>query len=170
MKNTILLFYIFSVQALLGQEMIGQKEHAMVVNQNIVSNYMNGKVHYHIYLPDAHKIDSTSYFPVIYWLHGSSGWPPGAINMLANRFHLAIKNETIPPAVVVFLDDGKRESMWVDWKDGSIKMESAIIHELIPHIDKSFRTINHPRGRILEGGSMGGYGAARIGFKYRYFF
>ena len=38
--------------------------------------------------------------------------------------------------------------------------------ELIPQIDKSMRTIATREGRILEGFSMGGYGAARIGFKH----
>ena len=166
MKNLILLVCLFSFQTLIGQELPEKTIPAKVLHESIVSNYLETKVDYHIYLPNTYKLDSTNNFPVVYWLHGSGGWPPGVINMLANRFHLAIKKEKIPPTIVVFLDDGKRESMWVDWKDGSVKMESVIIRELIPHIDQTFRTIAHAKGRILEGGSMGGYGTARFGFKY----
>ncbi|TDQ33127.1 alpha/beta hydrolase [Zeaxanthinibacter enoshimensis] len=166
MKKTVLIIHILIVQSLLGQQMGEQQKTPLVDNQSFVSSLMKTKVDFHTYFPDAYKSDTTSYFPVIYWLHGSGGWPPYALNLIANRFHLAIKDEKIPPVIVVFLDDGKRESMWIDWKDGSVKMESVIINEVIPHIDRSFRTINNGQGRILEGGSMGGYGVARLGFKY----
>jgi poly(3-hydroxybutyrate) depolymerase len=45
-------------------------------------------------------------------------------------------------------------------------LEKIIIQELIPHIDAQFRTIASREGRLLDGYSMGGYGAARLGFKY----
>ena len=40
------------------------------------------------------------------------------------------------------------------------------MQELIPHIDRSYRTIENRRGRALEGFSMGGRASARIAFKY----
>lgn len=149
-----------------AQEVNNTENRALINEQSITSNYLNSEVRYHIYFPNTYEVESSKRFPVIYWLHGSGGWPPGALEMLAKRFDMAIKTKQIPAALVVFLDDGKRESMWVDYKDGSIKMESIIINELIPHIDHTYRTINHSKGRILEGGSMGGYGGARLGLKY----
>jgi endo-1,4-beta-xylanase len=56
--------------------------------------------------------------------------------------------------------------MYVDWKDGSAPMETIIVKELVPHIDATYRTIATREGRLLDGYSMGGYGAARLGFKY----
>jgi poly(3-hydroxybutyrate) depolymerase len=56
--------------------------------------------------------------------------------------------------------------MYVDWKDGSAPIETIIIKELIPHIDATYRTIASRDGRLLDGYSMGGYGSARLGFKY----
>jgi poly(3-hydroxybutyrate) depolymerase len=56
--------------------------------------------------------------------------------------------------------------MYVDWKDGSAPIETIIIKELIPHIDTTYRTIASREGRLLDGYSMGGYGSARLGFKY----
>jgi len=38
--------------------------------------------------------------------------------------------------------------------------------ELVPRVDAAFRTIASREGRLIEGFSMGGYGAARLGFKY----
>ena len=43
-------------------------------------------------------------------------------------------------------------------------METILIKELIPHIDMTFRTVVNRDGRLLEGFSMGGYGAGRLGF------
>ncbi|MEO0469272.1 MAG: alpha/beta hydrolase-fold protein [Bacteroidota bacterium] len=166
MKRIILLLCLCALQTFFGQKIIGQPGQAQVQSDSMASQHTDAPVYYHIYLPDAYHADTSRSFPVIYWLHGSGGWPTGAINMLANRFHRAIKAEKMPPAMVVFLDDGKTGSMWVDWKDGSLKMESIVIRELIPHIDAAYRSIPEARGRILEGGSMGGYGAARFGFSY----
>ena len=45
-------------------------------------------------------------------------------------------------------------------------IETVITTELVPHVDASYRTIATREGRLLDGYSMGGYGAARLGFKY----
>ncbi len=41
-----------------------------------------------------------------------------------------------------------------------------VIKDLIPHIDATYRTIPRREARVLEGLSMGGYGAFHLGFKY----
>jgi pimeloyl-ACP methyl ester carboxylesterase len=51
-------------------------------------------------------------------------------------------------------------------EDGSAPLETIIVDELVLHIDVSFRTIATREGRLLDGYSMGGYGAARLGFTY----
>jgi poly(3-hydroxybutyrate) depolymerase len=56
--------------------------------------------------------------------------------------------------------------MYVDWKDGSTPIESMIVKDLVPHIDATHRTIPTREGRLLDGFSMGGYGAARLGFAH----
>lgn len=40
------------------------------------------------------------------------------------------------------------------------------MNELIPHVDATYRTIGSRRTRIVEGQSMGGFGAGHLGFKY----
>jgi enterochelin esterase-like enzyme len=42
----------------------------------------------------------------------------------------------------------------------------VIVRDLIPHIDNSYRTIADRSARAVEGFSMGGFGAAHLGFKY----
>jgi S-formylglutathione hydrolase FrmB len=46
------------------------------------------------------------------------------------------------------------------------KYESYIIQELIPEIDKKFRTVADREHRAIAGLSMGGYGAIKFGLKY----
>jgi poly(3-hydroxybutyrate) depolymerase len=122
------------------------------------------KVSYHLYKPAAYDQDAQRRFPVVYWLHGSGGGLPG-IPRVAALFDAAIAAGKTPPCLVVFVN-GLAEGMYVDWKDGSAPIETIIIKELIPHIDATYRTIASRDGRLLDGYSMGGYGSARLGFKY----
>ena len=122
------------------------------------------KVSYHIYTPAAYEQDTEKRFPVVYWLHGSGGGLAG-IAKVAAHFDAAIETKKAPPCLIVFVN-GLVEGMYVDWKDGSTPLETVIVKELVPHIDAKYRTIARREGRLLDGYSMGGYGAARLGFKY----
>jgi len=123
-----------------------------------------GKVSYHIYTPKAYAAELQRKFPVVYWLHGSGGGLAGLAKVAAH-FDAAIEAGKAPPCFVVFVN-GLVEGMYVDWKDGSAPMETIVVKELVPHIDATYRTIATREGRLLDGYSMGGYGAARLGFKY----
>lgn len=125
---------------------------------------VGSKVSYHIYTPAVCEREPQRRFPVIYWLHGSGGGIAG-IPKVAAHFDAAIEAGRTPPCYVVFVN-GLPEGMYVDWKDGSAPLESILVKELVPHIDATFRTIATPAGRLIEGFSMGGYGAARLGFKH----
>lgn len=122
------------------------------------------EVSYHVYLPPAYGTESERRFPVLYWLHGSGGGLKG-IAAVSAHFERAIRAGKIPPLLVVF-PNGHSESMWCDSHDGRAPMETVVIRELIPDVDAHFRTIADRTGRIVEGFSMGGYGAARLGLKH----
>jgi len=128
------------------------------------SDATDADVSYHVFLPTAYEAEPTRQFPVIYWLHGTGGGI-ARVPMIAARFAAAIKGGEIPPVIVVF-PHGLSAGMWLDSKDGSTLIESILIKELIPHVDSCLRTIAAREGRILEGFSMGGYGVARLGFRY----
>lgn len=121
-------------------------------------------VSYHLFTPRAHDREPARRFPVVYWLHGSGGGLVGIPNV-ARRFDAAIESGRVPPLFVVFVN-GLREGMYVDWKDGSTPVETVIVQDLLPHVDATHRTIASRAGRLLDGFSMGGYGAARLGFRY----
>ncbi len=125
------------------------------------------KVSYHLNTPAAYEREPQRRFPVVYWLHGSGGGLAG-IPQVARHFDVAIEAGKTPPCLVVFVSGmiGGFEGMYVDWKDGTAPLETVFVKELVPHIDATYRTIATREGRMLDGFSMGGYGAARLGFKF----
>lgn len=128
------------------------------------SEVANTKVSFYVFTPDIYDINKDQHFPVIYWLHGGGGGVrhlPAAVK----HFNNAIQDGNLPPVIVVF-PNGMVDSNWCDSKDGKVPMESVIINELISYVDTTFRTVPERRGRLIEGFSMGGYGAARLGMKY----
>lgn len=121
-------------------------------------------VSFHVYSPPDYDAHPDRRFPVLYWLHGTGGGI-GGIKPVAAFFDAAIREQKIPPMLIVF-PNGLTATMWCDSKDGKVPMETVVVKELVPHIDATFRTLATREGRLIEGFSMGGYGAARLGLKY----
>ena len=132
------------------------------------SKVVGSKVSYHIYTPESYGRDGERRFPVLYWLHGAGGGLAG-VRTLTQHFDAAIRGGRMPPVLVVF-PNGHSLSLWVDSKDGRVPMETVLVDELVPHVDASFRTVASREGRLIEGFSMGGYGAARLGLKHHKLF
>ena len=129
-----------------------------------LSQAAGAKVSFHVYAPSAYTADPARRFPVVYWLHGSGGGVPG-ISRLSALADEAISAGKAPPFLMVFVN-GLQMGMYIDWANGRAPLETVIIHELRPHIDANWRTIATREGRLLDGFSMGGYGAGRFGFRY----
>ncbi|MDZ7815725.1 MAG: alpha/beta hydrolase-fold protein [Planctomycetota bacterium] len=122
------------------------------------------KTSYFVFIPRPYHNMKNRRCPVIYWLHGTGNGRIG-VTPLSKFFAKAMRNKDMPLALVVF-PNGLGNSMWVDSKDGSIPMETLLMTELIPHVDSTYRTIADRNGRIIEGWSMGGYGAPRLAMTY----
>ncbi|MBM3128101.1 MAG: esterase family protein [Chloroflexi bacterium] len=132
--------------------------------RTFASAAITSDVSYHIYTPEAYDTETQRRFPTLYWLHGSGGGLAG-LPTLVSLFDWAIRAGKLPPILVVF-PNGHTDSMWCDSKDGSVPMETVVVKELLPHIDATFRTVATRDARLIEGFSMGGYGAGRLGLKY----
>lgn len=131
------------------------------------SDTAGGEVSYHVLLPPSYHKQTNAKFPVIYWLHGTNGSSRGCggISFIADFYSRLMLQGKMPEAIVVF-PNGLDHGMWCDSADGSQRPESMLIHDLIPFIDSTYRTIPTRQYRAIEGFSMGGYGAGRIGFKH----
>jgi len=124
---------------------------------------MDKQIGYNLYLPPGYQTGKQRY-PVIYWLHGrnntenSDQYP---LRYLAD----GITAGKLPPMILVYVSGGS-QSNYCDSYDGKYLAETTVIKELIPHIDKSYRTIASRGGRAVQGMSMGGFGAMRLALKY----
>ncbi len=134
----------------------------VVVTRQLESAALARTWTYAVYLPTGYDSSSLTY-PVLYLLHGNGGnlycWVnDGKIQATADAL---IATGEIPPAVIVMPDAGT--SWFVDRKQ---KMETAVIDELIPDVERNLRVANERSGRLVGGLSMGGYGALRLALKY----
>jgi endo-1,4-beta-xylanase len=128
------------------------------------SRLAGNEVSYLIHLPPDYETNTSRRYPVMYWLHGYSA-NPRAASMFVNPLDDAIRSGKAPSMIVVAVN-GVAASYYRDSVDGKWPVESMIVKELIPHVDQTYRTIAKRETRAVEGFSMGGYGAAHLGFKY----
>ncbi len=128
-------------------------------------------VGYCIYLPAAYgqPANKDKRFPVVYYLHG--GRPGSEIRSvsLAEYIHKAISVGIIPPTIYVFVNGGPVSHYNLPERENAMG-EDVFIKELIPHIDRTYRTIADRRGRAIEGFSQGGRGTCRIMFRHSHLF
>ncbi len=110
--------------------------------------------------PDAHDT-SEQRFPVVCLLHGygSNGraWLKLApLRTLADRYGLLFVAPTGAPA-----------SWWLDSPvhDDS-RYATFVVREMLPEIDRRYRTVTGRTGRALIGSSMGGHGALTLAARY----
>jgi endo-1,4-beta-xylanase len=132
--------------------------------RTFVSDAAGGEYAYLLYLPPSYEKEPARRFPVVYWLHGRGGDITAGLRVV-RRLDEALRQGTVPEIAIVCVN-GLKCSMYCDSKGGRWPVESAIVNDLIPHIDATLRTIPRREARGVEGYSMGGFGAARLGFKY----
>lgn len=118
---------------------------------------------YNVYLPTGYDANAKLRYPVMYLLHGNAGerndWPvKGSLLRTVDKL---VANGDMPPAIIVMPDAGT--TWYVDLKE---KMETAFFSDLVPHVEKNYRTLSTRDGRVVGGLSMGGYGALRYALKY----
>ena len=121
---------------------------------------------YLVYLPPGYgdAANAKRRYPVVYWLHGYDSEPQDGAPFVEG-LDAAIRAGAAPPMIVI-IPNGLKDSWFVDSADGSQPVESIILHDLIPHVDRTYRTIANRRGRAVEGFSMGAWGAIHLAFKY----
>lgn len=133
-----------------------------IVSRTFASVSLQRDWTYNLYVPDGYE-ESALLYPVLYLLHGNGGdrasWVlQGRIQRTADAL---IARGEIPPCLIVMPEGGT--SWYVDARE---KMESALIADLLPEVQKHWRTLPTRGGRLIAGVSMGGYGAARFALKY----
>lgn len=122
-----------------------------------------------VYLPFAYEIDATRHFPVLWSLaaYTSSGpaqwaWRNHGENLPA-RLDRLIASGAMPPAIVAMPDSytSLGGNQFVDTPAMGCYAQH-LVEELVPEVDKRFRTIAEPAARAMFGKSSGGFGALHV--------
>lgn len=123
------------------------------------SGAMKKKIQVTVITPDSYN--GTTPIPVVYLLHGHGGnhksWMREdlGVGALADEYN-----------VIIVLPDGGRDSWYFDSPiDPTMRYETYMCRELVPYIDKNYKTIASRDGRGITGLSMGGHGALYLAFR-----
>jgi S-formylglutathione hydrolase FrmB len=127
---------------------------------SIQSRILGHSVDYCVDLP-ADYASSSKHYPVLYFLHGlfenEQSWiERGGKEVLDD---LRAQGQ-LGDLLVVLPDAG--ETFYVNSFDGHDRYEDFFIQELVPAIDRKYRTVSEAAERGISGTSMGGYGALHL--------
>lgn len=121
---------------------------------------------YRIYLPPGYDASSVAY-PVVYLLHGypynDTHWDRLGVDEAAA---MGICSGTYPPFLIVMPFCGSSpDSIFVRTSGGDYSVEGLIVSELVPHIERTYRTWGTREGRVIGGISRGAVWALEIAFR-----
>jgi S-formylglutathione hydrolase FrmB len=151
----VILIQVFSTQAFAGY-----RSTASLETIQFQSKLINTTLPYNVILPPDYNTARTSRYPVLYLLHGLTGH----YNDWIARTNIA--DYAAQYRLIVVMPEGNN-SWYVDSATvPTDKYESYILQELIPDVQRRYRTIEARYGRAIAGLSMGGYGAFKFGLKY----
>jgi enterochelin esterase family protein len=128
----------------------------MVLSEEIDTSLSNQSLTFHIYLPPCYAEDIDQNYPTLYMLHGiqadDSQWVDLGISDLSDNL---IINGRVEPFIII-----------MPWHKTGLDIEATLIEELVPYVDKSYRSRPQPFWRAIGGLSRGGGSALRIGLKH----
>lgn len=126
-----------------------------------------------VYLPPSYDRQPARRFPVVYYLVGFLGRGLSLLNVQPFQ-------PTLPERLDALLNRGECGELILVMPDGFTRYggsqylnspavgryEDHIVHELVPHIDRTFRTTGERAGRGVMGHSSGGFGAITYGMRH----
>jgi S-formylglutathione hydrolase FrmB len=121
-----------------------------------------------VYLPPGYSDATTTRYPVLYLLHGIFG---GFTDWTKHWNIKGAMDEMIRAGAkpyIVVMPNGSNLLGGGFYLDSPVsgKWETYLLRELVPMIDRDFRTIANPASRGVAGHSMGGFGALRLAMRH----
>ena len=113
-----------------------------------------------VYTPPAYDKDLNKRYPVLYLQHGfgedETGWTnQGKANLIMDNL---IAEGKAKPFIIVMTYGMTNDIKPGGLRDFDIKpFQTVLVDELIPYIDKNFRTLSDQPNRAMAGLSMGGF-------------
>jgi S-formylglutathione hydrolase FrmB len=111
--------------------------------------------------PDSYP-QKTQRYPVVYLLHGYSGNYSDWIKKVPALLQAVDRYQTL-----IVCPDGGYSSWYFDSPiDSTMRYETHIVGEVVPEIDRRYRTLPERRFRAITGLSMGGHGALFLAWRH----
>lgn len=131
-----------------------------IENFQLESKLMARRMPYRVVVPKDYAAAKEKRYPVVYLLHGLTGH----FDNWTDRTKLA-EYAAAYDFLIVTPEGG--DGWYTDSASVSNdRYETYIVNELLPEIDRKFRTHATRENRFIAGLSMGGYGALKFGLKY----
>ncbi|WP_281635777.1 alpha/beta hydrolase [Flavobacterium marginilacus] len=117
-----------------------------------------------VVLPNSYAKGKAVY-PVLYLLHGAYGHFADWLSNTPNKN--TVKDLADQYNIIIVMPEGETFSFYLDSPvNKSSQFETYITSEVIQKIDKTYRTVNDKKGRVIAGLSMGGHGALSLSAKH----
>jgi enterochelin esterase-like enzyme len=126
-----------------------------VIAETITSRALGGPRKVWFYLPPGYSAATEALYPVLYVLDGANYVEKMQVPQVLDRL---IVTKAIPPVIAVFSEPGDRQEEY----SRNPKWRSFVTSELVPLVDKRFRTFPAPDHRMILGSSLAGYGAVDL--------
>src|SRR6267154_3593445 len=147
---------------------VGDVSHGEVHHHYYKSAVVGDQRDFYVYTPPGYDARGKQTYPVLYLLHGfsddASGWTAvGRANVILDN--LIAQGKTKPMLVVMPLGYGAPEILarnGPSWRDRSLvernfnRFRDALLTEVIPQVEKSYRAAKDRNSRAIAGLSMGG--------------
>ena len=130
-----------------------------LLTETVVSRALLGPRRIWIYLPPGYAAATDSLYPVMYVLDGANYVEKMDVPRVLDRL---IARKAIPPVIAVFSEPGDRQEEYTR----NPRWRTFITSELVPQIDKRFRTFPAPDHRIILGSSLAAYGAVDLAVEF----
>ena len=134
---------------------------ATVDTVSVKSLAMNKSTQCVVIKPNGYDENPTDRYVTVYVLHGYSGNYSDWVKKAPNVKALADQYD-----ILVICPDGAKSWYFDSPVDNNMRYETHIIQEVIPFIDKNYRTLNTRDSRAITGLSMGGHGALFLALNY----
>ena len=149
--------------------------HGIVHHHFYKSRVVEDQRDYYVYTPPGYNAAAKTKYPVLYLLHGysddASGWTAvGRANVILDN--LISQQKANPMIVVMTLGYGAPEMLshgfgafsHNDLRQRNLeKFREALLTEVIPQVEKQYRTLTETKSRAIAGLSMGGSESLFVG-------
>ena len=154
----------------------GEVPQGELIAETVTSKYLGGGRRVWFYVPPGYPstppssqansaslkasapVDDVLY-PVVYVLDGANYVEKMDVPRVLDRL---IAAKTIPPVIAVFTEPGDRQEEY----SRNQRWRAFMATELVPMVDKRFRTFSAPDQRVILGSSLAAYGAVDLAVEY----